>query len=568
MVRAILLGCALLLGFLPSFVRAQCAAGAQVMDKCSGYTFEGCCTEDGKVRWCENGVTCEIDCANLNPECGWNNDAGFYDCANLPGQDPTCNNPYSCIKGGCLPTTTKGCCNCPCQECVCALDPFCCNNQWDASCALTCKEECDGCGSITGCGKSATPGCGGCECELCVCELDPYCCQHSWDSICAEECDEDCNSECACQPDCDGKECGPDGCQGNCGNCKAGFVCDALGHCKCQPDCGGKQCGSDGCGGQCGGCPGGYACVNGHCDCVPDCVAKQCGDDGCQGSCGECKEDFKCTNFHCSPVCLPNCSGKQCGDDGCGKSCGECPPGSFCDDQNLCTEICMPDCQDKQCGDDGCQGSCGACPQEYVCNDQFQCEELCTPDCINKQCGDDGCKGSCGTCPDDYYCHDGLCKTEVCLPDCTDKQCGADGCEGSCGNCGFDLDCIEHKCVDTSQPEEDVLNGATDVVQETVNPAPDGAADSATADSSGWAEPQPDASGPDGSDARMPDAKQSTTCPPGQSYVYGKCVPLGEKEEPVDKSGGCGHSPASNPAPGMALLLLSLLTLYVRRQHN
>jgi hypothetical protein len=34
-----------------------------------------------------------------------------------------------------------------------------------------------------------------------------------------------------CQPDCAGRECGPDGCDGQCGLCAAGSSCDASGHC-------------------------------------------------------------------------------------------------------------------------------------------------------------------------------------------------------------------------------------------------------------------------------------------------------------------------------------------------
>jgi hypothetical protein len=41
--------------------------------------------------------------------------------------------------------------------------------------------------------------------------------------------------------------------------CQTGFEC--IDHaCKCKPDCQGKQCGSDGCGGSCGTCPANYAC--------------------------------------------------------------------------------------------------------------------------------------------------------------------------------------------------------------------------------------------------------------------------------------------------------------------
>ncbi len=62
----------------------------------------------------------------------------------------------------------------------------------------------------------------------------------------------------------------------------------------CQPLCNGKQCGDDGCGGSCGTCPTGSGCsAEGECisGCMPNCAGKVCGDDGCGGSCGTCPTD-------------------------------------------------------------------------------------------------------------------------------------------------------------------------------------------------------------------------------------------------------------------------------------
>ena len=61
----------------------------------------------------------------------------------------------------------------------------------------------------------------------------------------------------------------------------------------CQPDCAGRDCGPDGCGGICGmhqgGCalPGDVCQDSGTC-CTPMCTDRACGDDGCGGSCGDC----------------------------------------------------------------------------------------------------------------------------------------------------------------------------------------------------------------------------------------------------------------------------------------
>jgi hypothetical protein len=74
-----------------------------------------------------------------------------------------------------------------------------------------------------------------------------------------------------CEPACDGRECGPDGCGGTCGTCGADEVCDETpGLCKpqgCQPACAGRVCGPDACGGTCPpGCGAGQTCsLEGDC---------------------------------------------------------------------------------------------------------------------------------------------------------------------------------------------------------------------------------------------------------------------------------------------------------------
>ena len=62
-----------------------------------------------------------------------------------------------------------------------------------------------------------------------------------------------------CTPNCDGKECGDDGCGGVCGTCQEGETCNDNGSCvsECVPNCDGKECGDDGCGDVCGICNSG-----------------------------------------------------------------------------------------------------------------------------------------------------------------------------------------------------------------------------------------------------------------------------------------------------------------------
>lgn len=146
---------------------------------------------------------------------------------------------------------------------------------------------------------------------------------------------------------CSGRECGPDGVGGVCGNCTlSGWTCNlGSGRCVppdmiCRPACSGRVCGAD---------PGMY----------------------CEGqTCGTCTGNSTCTPAgQC--VCTPRCSGRVCGDNGCGGMCGTCPSGSLCNTAGQCQSTCTPACGGRVCGRDpgpGCTGTCGTCPSGYLCN--------------------------------------------------------------------------------------------------------------------------------------------------------------------------------------------------------
>ena len=220
-------------------------------------------------------------------------------------------------------------------------------------------------------------------------------------------CDGQVDEGCASNQECEGKECGPDGSGGSCGECQEGFLCAAAGlcFCNCTPECEGKECGPDMCMSTCGSCGDGEVCSEGSC-CTPDCEGKACGPDGCGGECGACDEYDECVEGLCM-LCAPQCAGKECGDDGCGGSCGTCAEGTWCQQAQICA-ACKPNCEGKECGPDGCDGICGACGCNESCQDGL-CKDLCLPDCANKMCGPDGCGCSCGECPDYFVCQDGWC---------------------------------------------------------------------------------------------------------------------------------------------------------------
>ena len=198
-----------------------------------------------------------------------------------------------------------------------------------------------------------------------------HCLCGAWDPDCdvssypAEGCDSSDHcikpGQCVCAPQCDGKECGPDGCGAVCGWCDGGAPC-TNGICNCVADCTGKQCGSDGCGGDCGTCPEGSVCEGGRCSCSADCEDKECGPDGCGGLCGQCEEGLGCVSGKCG--CVPDCASHECGSDGCGGDCGSCAEDQDCVDGRC---VCTYNCIDRECGSDGCGGSCGFCEEGQVC---------------------------------------------------------------------------------------------------------------------------------------------------------------------------------------------------------
>ena len=202
------------------------------------------------------------------------------------------------------------------------------------------------------------------------------------------------DTELVCPDLCVGKECGDDGCGGNCGSCPFGEAC-VLGKCKeCTADCAGKVCGDDGCGGNCGACPVGEVCVLGKCKgCTPDCAGKECGDDGCGGNCGSCPQS--------KPLCLAG----QC------KAApldGDCPEIASCSilcDTPTCKDQCLTNASDevktmvstiegclnalncgplvglggfKGCALDACSDQIAACYQgSGECNDIRKCRIDC-----------------------------------------------------------------------------------------------------------------------------------------------------------------------------------------------
>jgi len=198
-----------------------------------------------------------------------------------------------------------------------------------------------------------------------------------------------------CVQKCEGMACGPDGCNGTCGDCFEGFVCSPKDDFTCveppeicpEDACDGKECGPDGCGGSCGECGLDEVC-NADLLCVDDNPVEACAGPG----------EFLCTcqdNSDCvSGFCVETKDGKVCT-----SNCLEdCPQGWAClqnqaalpDVIYICLPenvfLCMPCNDNDEChteyanagelcvshGDNGsfCGVDCsvdGQCPEDFVC---------------------------------------------------------------------------------------------------------------------------------------------------------------------------------------------------------
>ena len=392
--------------------------------------------------------TCKPDCDGKM--CG---DDGCDGSCGECKDDAVCWDGTCQTGNGCVATYEPGCNGCLCEECVCAMDDFCCNTSWDGICVSECIDSCGGCADLTNCGDGLCDAAAGENCSNCP-----------DDCVCQEG--ELCFEGACCVPMCENKECGDDGCGGWCGDCDEELFCiDNV----CGPNDGCTETLEPGCGGclceQCACEFFDWCCMEAWDDfCVMICtdicggcgLLENCGDGECQfdegETCYNCPDDCACNAGETCVMgecCLPDCEGLECGDDGCGGSCGDCPFGLYC-----LSNVCQ--------ANNGCMATyelgCGGCPCEacvcamdsYCCTTAWDsiCVDECEWDCGGclslENCGDDICDEvggeNCQLCPEDCACDNGeKCYLGACcLPSCEGKECGNDGCGGSCGGCPCD----------------------------------------------------------------------------------------------------------------------------------
>ena len=238
--------------------------GALIPRNCEeSHGLAGCCGADGDVYWYQNGQLQRVDCAHQS--CGWNSVDGYYDC-NGQGADPDGTHPLAC--GGANPTV---------GECQC--EPY-CPDEYD------CGD--DGCGGVCG---HCQPGYTCSEDKQCIpaAGVVPTNCEeaHGFAGCCGPDgfvyWFEDGTLK---THQCGSTELGNCGWTGSYYDCGPDFpfgpdpsgeyplFCGGsnpnVGECSCEPSCDGKSCGDDGCGGVCGWCGDGARCAgSGACACLP-----------------------------------------------------------------------------------------------------------------------------------------------------------------------------------------------------------------------------------------------------------------------------------------------------------
>ena len=333
-----------------------------------------------------------------------------------------------------------------------------CDGAIDEGC---CVANCDGrvCGD-DGCGGSCGDCAAGLNCSDGQCVGGPA-------GSCGGKCDAgyDAEAECQCDPFCfDQGDC----CDDICTECAATHTDQCAG---CVPDCNGKQCGDDGCGGSCALCGDGGTCVDFQCtfDTVPG---------SCEGRCGEydgnedCQCDSSCFKFGdcCEGICeicteeLP----AQCGcDDKDGDGYGEgldCL-GADCNDADAdvypgAEEVCGNG-KDDDCAGDG----------DEPC-DPVECTEELDGDgdgyCPPDDCDDTDPTVSPGA---EEICEDGI--DQDC--DLADPTCPAVDCvDGDGDGYGEGVDCAGPDCNDLDPKVNPDVSADDDVCGDDVDQDCDG----------------------------------------------------------------------------------------------
>jgi len=242
------------------------------------------------------------------------------------------------------PTGTPGCTDAACEAAVCAVDAFCCDNEWDGICADESAVECPGlCGPV--CGDGVVEGAEACddggESATCNADCTAAACGDSIVNMTAGEACDDGGESVACDSDCTAAACGD-----SVVNMTAGENCDDGGRsATCNVDCTAVSCG-DGvvnvtAGEQCDDSGESASCDD-------DCTNAMCGDGVLNATAGE-----SCDDAGESPACNADCTASVCGDGVLNPSAAEACDDGNTDDGDGCAADCTEESDSGTTGDSG-----------------------------------------------------------------------------------------------------------------------------------------------------------------------------------------------------------------------
>ena len=390
---------------------------------------ETACETDTDCGPCDNGNACDG---------GWGCAEGFC----LPTPPITCVGAASgCAASSCDPVSGE--CVPVGDDALCDDEDPCTTDTCDAATGACASVAMPGCLENSPCAAAPTPGSKDPDASDCVCGLDPACCEVAWDGVCVALA----IGACAVPCDCDGLAdeeltCTTDAGCGFCGllfaPCEGGWTC-LMGQCAAEPS---PNC-SDATSG----------CVLGTCD--PD--NGSCGAVSDHASCDDedpCTTDFcNGTTGDCAAAPIPGCEGDPCSSLACATA-AECL--SVCDADDLCAGswacvggACAPTAPvvcdtagDLGCLVNACDPATGTCtlgPKPLSCDDGEPCTlDACDP--VTGVCVPDPAAFDGLGCDDGDACTGGdACSGGTCVAGsspCADNDpCTVDGCDPQTGAC-------------------------------------------------------------------------------------------------------------------------------------
>jgi hypothetical protein len=306
------------------------------------------------VSWYGDAAACDCGCGAPDPDCA-DMELPVHGCPSGACEaDGACAACVPTCSGGDPGAPPKECgsdgCGGSCGTCFDPLEPVCVEGKC-VPCVPACGALGLACGP-DGCGGSCGSCAEGSQCIQGLCGQPPPL------ASCKAYCGGLAPAGCSCAADCTGL-----------GTCCADFS-DVCG---CLPSCFDKECGPDGCGGECGTCDPGTACVAGQCE-VPLCGPEPCSGHGvcnpADGSC-QCSAGYlgaECDACAAGFLAYPDCYADLCADQKCGVHavCAQSEPGAF---------ACVCDTGYSGVGVDGCD------PIDNCAEGAADCHELagCTP---------------------------------------------------------------------------------------------------------------------------------------------------------------------------------------------